>query len=159
MAKITLSEGKWLLRFLKFFCFQHSTQQDEEQHSAVPRVDSEALQTGGGVCTSGWLSATPAEATKHGELLATEAAETEKRVPVGGQVVCFAGWSQSAVSAVYLAAVISCSPILRNCAASRPICHDSVPLKKVSGLFLMCEEMSQMSYKQASTDMDLMKIG
>lgn len=42
---------------------------------------------------------------------------------------------KSAVSAVYLAVVIGCSSILKNRAAS--IYHDSVPLKKVSGLFLM----------------------
>lgn len=69
--------------------FKNSTQQDEENHSTVARVDSEALQTGGGVYTSGWLSATPAEATKHGQLLATEAAET--RAPVGGQVAQVTG--------------------------------------------------------------------
>lgn len=31
---------------------------------------------------------------------------------------------------VCLAVVISCSPILKNCAARRPVCHDSVQLKK-----------------------------
>lgn len=70
MAKIIITEGKWQplniahpqsSKILKVLLF--SAQQDVEKPSTVPRVDPEALQTGGGVYTSCWLSATPAEAT------------------------------------------------------------------------------------------------
>lgn len=58
--------------FLILFSTIHETYSKMKRSTSnVPNVDSEVVQTGCSVCASCWLPATPAEATKHGELLAT----------------------------------------------------------------------------------------